>query len=116
MTLPLTQDMLRAAYNYLDKTPPFNKWNLPDPDDVKFKVVRDRVNQGFHLFDNGKHTICVSGAQVGHTITLLGLMAHEMIHVHEQHSHACTKGEHSAAFRKWALEVCAFHGFDPKYF
>jgi hypothetical protein len=116
MTLPLTKDMLRAAYNYLNETEPFCRWNLPDGDDITFRVVRDRINQGFHIYDNGKHTIAVSKNQTGHTITLMGVMAHEMIHVHEQHSRACTKGEHSAAFRKWALEVCAFHGFDPKFF
>ena len=106
MTLPLTTDTLRHCYEFLDSTPPFNKWNLPDSPDVKFKVIRDPALRGWYRKENGKHTIGVSSSCVGHTLSLMIVMAHEMIHVFEEHSNACGAGEHSAAF----------HRYDPKLF
>lgn len=118
MTLPLTADTLRAAYDYLNTTPPFNRWNLPDGEDVNFKVAKDPHNYAWHDKRKGKrHLLVVSQANVGHTQTLLESVAHEMIHVHEEHAGAGTRGvEHSRAFGKWAGQVCKIHGFDPKRF
>jgi hypothetical protein len=116
MTLPLTVDMLRAAYDFLDETPPFDRWNLPAGEDVTFRVVRDPAVRGWHRRENGKHVIAISSNTIGHTINLVATMAHEMIHVHETHSKACGSGEHSAAFRRWQGQVCKAHGFDPKLF
>ena len=116
MTLKLTPGLLRAAYELLCEAPPFNKWNLPNSDDIAFRVSRDRTTQGWYSFD-GTHYIYVSRNLVGYLSTLDSLMAHEMIHVHERHAGACKPGiEHSAAFKKWAAQVCAIHGWDPKYF
>lgn len=117
MTVLLNRDALRAAYDFLCETPPFCKWNLPDSDEIEFKVCKDRALQGWHLIDGKKRTIAVSSGSVGHTATMLEVMAHEMIHVHESHSNACSRGaEHSAAFKRWAAQVCKIHGFDPKSF
>jgi hypothetical protein len=117
MTLKLMPDILRAAYAFLCETEPFRNWNLPDPEDVAFKVARDKTAFGWHTFDGIKHTIFVSENLVGHTDSLFRLMGHEMIHVHEQHSGACKRGvEHSKAFNRWAAQVCRVHGFDPKLF
>ena len=117
MTLPLTPDVLRAAYAFLNETDPFRRWNLPDPEEVAFRVAKDRGAIGWHTFDGLKHTVFVSANLVGHTESLVRLMAHEMIHVHEQHSGACKRGvEHSKAFNRWAAQVCRIHGFDPKQF
>jgi hypothetical protein len=45
------------------------------------------------------------------------VIGHEMIHVHEEHAKACREDvEHSAAFKKWAQQVCKVHGFDLKRF
>jgi predicted SprT family Zn-dependent metalloprotease len=114
MTL-FNRDTLRAAYNYLNETPPFNKWNLPDGDDVEFRVVRDRGTFGWYLRENGKHIIGLSVSTVGHTDTLIRTMAHEMVHIHEHCSGPCKKG-HSRAFKRWSEQVCRVHGFDPKAF
>lgn len=115
MTLPLTLDTLRLAYDYLSETPPFNKWNLPESDDVEFRVVRDRGLFGWHNLENGKHIIAVSTGTVGFTDTLLRTMAHEMVHIHERSTGPCKSG-HSAAFKRWSEQVCRVHGFDPKAF
>lgn len=117
MTLVFTRDTLRAAYNFLNETPPFNKWNLPDGDEVLFKVIRDQGRFGWYRFDGSKHVIALSSTTIGHTDTLLRTMAHEMIHLHEEHAEACTpRIDHSPAFNKWAAQVSSIHGFDAKAF
>lgn len=116
--LVFTRDTLRSTYAFLVETPPFCHWNLPDAEDVEFKVARTKTHFGWHRFDGTKHTIAVSRSNrsVRDTATLIATMAHEMIHVHEHHSSRCANGVHSAAFKKWAAQVCRIHGFDPKEF
>lgn len=117
MTLPLTTEALRAAYDLLNATPPFSRWNLPDGEDIEFKVVRDPRCYGWYQRRRGRHVIAVSRRMVGYTSTLLRTMAHEMVHVHEGHTGVDkARVEHSAAFRKWAAQVCRVHGFDPRDF
>lgn len=114
--LPLTPDALRAAYDYLCETPPFRRWNLPDSDDVRFLVVRDPTLRGWYRYQEARHVIAISRRCIGHTANLIATMAHEMIHLHEQNARACGRGEHSAAFKRWAAQVCRAHGFDPLLF
>lgn len=116
MTLPLTPDMLHAAYEFLKSTPPFSKWNLPDGEDVTFKVSKRSDSFGRHWIEGDRHVIEASSKLIGHTVTLIELMAHEMIHVHQNDVGMTTSGEHNAAFRKLAERVCKVHGFDPKSF
>lgn len=117
MTLPLTPAVLRAAYDYLATTPPFDKWNLPDGDDVTFRVARDPQLFGWCDRKRGRWLIAISETTVGHTATLLETMAHEIVHMHEDGTGAGRgKGQHSAAFKKWAAQVSQIHGFDPKRF
>jgi hypothetical protein len=117
MSLPLTPDVLRSAYNYLVTTAPFNRWNLPDGDDVVFHVFASPAIAGEYRREGPTtHRIRVSRRVVGTTGTLMWIMAHEMIHLHEEHSGAVGRGQHSAAFRKWAAQVCKIHGFDVKMF
>lgn len=120
VTLPLNRDTLRAAYNLLNETPPFAKWNLPDGEEVVFKVVRTRHKQAWYQWNGERHTITVSQGRTAHTVTLLTAMAHEMIHLHlEQQgweSSARNCDTHNMAFRGFAVQVCKSHGFDPKAF
>lgn len=115
MTLPLTTETLRAAYDFLNETPPFNKWNLPDGEEIEFRVVRDRKRYAWHDLTNGKNIIAVSSLNVGHTVSLVRVMAHEMVHVHERRS-SCNATGHSRAFTRWGAMVSKYHGFDPKDF
>ena len=117
MTLPLSPEILKAAYIFLSETQPFNKWNLPDADEIKFKVVRSMADRGWHTFDGKHHIICISQNTIGHTFSLITCMAHEIIHVHENNVGIRRSDvEHGAAFWKWAEQVCRIHGFDPKTF
>lgn len=116
MALQFTPYTLRQAYKFLDATAPFKNWNLPDADDVVFRVVKDQTLRGWYR-RRPKHTIAISTGCVGHTYSLIQTMAHEMIHVYEEHAGICKANvEHSAAFKKLAARVCKEHGFDPKMF
>jgi len=118
MALRLTPEMLRAAYEYVRTTEPFCEWNLPDADDVKFKVIKSRRVYGdCTRIGDGEYRIRVSAALIGTTHTLMTTMAHEMIHVHEEHSGmARANVMHGKAFRKLAEEVCKIHELDLKLF
>lgn len=112
----LTKDTLRACYDFLNETAPFNRWNLPDGEDVEFRVVRDAGRFGWYRFEGNRHIIALSAVSIGHTDTLIRIMAHELVHLHEQNSGACSRTEHGPTFRAYAKQVCAAHGFDPRAF
>ena len=117
MSLPLTRDILRAAYAYLAETPPFNRWNMPDAEDIEFRVSRSNDTCGTYEKVKGKHVIGASSALIGWTNSLMALVAHEMVHLHQNHSGMeSPHAEHNAAFHKLAKRVCDVHGFDPKLF
>ncbi len=116
-SIPLTTDTLRAAYDYLTTTPPFNRWNLPDADDIGFKVAKDPHLSGWHDVKKKRQIIAISSACVGHTSNLIGTMAHEMLHLHQELTGQATPGVgHNAAFHHDAEIICAIHGFDHKAF
>lgn len=118
MTLPLTPEMLAAAYDFLAVTPPFSAWSMPPSDEVKFKVGRFRTHCAHYQWD-GKHTITASKNAIGHTDTLMRKLAHEMIHLHLEELSMDGRGTphtHSGAFRLLAEEVCGYHGWDLKVF
>lgn len=118
MTIKLTPQVLAAAYDFLNATEPFSKWNLPDSEEIAFKVSRDRSLYGFYRRqDKGPtHSIAISVNNVGHTSTLMYAMAHEMIHLHQRRNNLETNAMHNRAFMRDAALVCKVHGFDPKFF
>jgi hypothetical protein len=119
VTLPLTPQMLAAAYEYLRATPPFRRWKLPAAEQVKFCVIRarDRYGDHRHYRESDEHEIRLSLARIGHTQSLIETMAHEMVHAYEHHKNPKRPhGEHSNEWRRLAALVCKYHGFDPKSF
>lgn len=120
MTLPLTKEMLAAAYDFLQTTPPFCRWNLPHSEDVKFSVGKFRQDFASYRWDGKQHTIRMSANAIAHTNTLFRYLAHEVIHMHleETGTESRTGGEdtHNAAFKRYAAQVCRYHGWDPKAF
>jgi hypothetical protein len=120
MTLPLTTEMMAAGYDFLATTPPFSGWNLPDAEDVVFKLSRGEREFGFYRWDGERHTITASVKAIGYTVTLMRFLSHEMIHLYLEkmgwESVGGGPNTHNAAFRKFASQVCKYHGFDPKAF
>lgn len=114
MTLRLTPDLLAAAYDFLSETEPFIKWGLPSSDDVTFKVVRTTHWHGACDHDAGKFMLRVSQGTNGHTMTLLGTLAHEMIHIRQ--FLLKDSGNHNTLFDRLAKQVCKHHGFDIRAF
>ena len=120
MTLPLSPEMLAAAYNYLKATPPFKRWKIPSSDKVIFKVTLNDEAFGWYQWDGANHKITASIKAIGHTSTLMQLMAHEVIHLYlEELGRENKNGDtsvHNAMFRRLAARVCKYHGFDPRAF
>lgn len=116
MTLPLTPEIVAAAYDFLRTTKPFCEWNLPEPEDVTFKIVRSNTCNGWHLMDKGHHTIAISRNGVAHTMTLIATVGHEMIHLFLRETGVDKRGRHSKVFYRLAEKVARIHGFDPKNF
>lgn len=113
MSLRLTPDVLRGAYDLLNATRPFDHWNLPD--DVVFKIGRTKRDYGWFVGDGEKLLIIASYGTVGHLMTLLATMAHEMVHMHQYLTGMPVN--HGPTFQKLAAEVCRWHrDFDPKAF
>lgn len=121
MTLRLTVEMLERCYDFLSHTQPFDDWNMPDAQDVEFRVVKTPELRGWYRNKGSarrpKHVIAVSQNVIGHSHSLILVMAHEMIHLHQAQSKMETAGvQHNAAFNYLAQQVCERHGFDPKLF
>lgn len=112
--LILTRETLAAAYDLLDLTAPFDKWNLPPSDEVKFEVTNHKDRHG-DQHEGPPHTIRVSRYHIGRLTSLIETVAHEMVHVHVDRS-GIKEAPHGPAFRKYASQVCRHHGFDPKLF
>lgn len=120
MSLPITPEMMERAYGYLRSCPPFRRWKLPLPHEVKFRVKKSMRNYAEYQWDGKRHTITLSTDGIGHTLTLLLYMAHEMIHLYlEEKGWESRKSGpdcHNARYRKFAAQVCRIHGFDYKAF
>ena len=118
MSLVLTPALLHSTYSMLDECQPFCKWNLPDAEDITFEVNRSKRNCGVYTLIAGKaHKIGISVHFHGRVHNLIETMAHEMIHLHVwRHPGTSRGGEHNAAWRRYANEVCKELGFDRSMF
>lgn len=116
MALTLTAEMLSHAYDYLACQKPFNGWNLPPSEDIKFAVVRRKDRFAHYQMKAGEHHIVFSSHYVGRHEVLIATMAHEMIHLHAELAGMATNNPHDAAFQKIADRVCKIHEFDRLIF
>ena len=116
MALKLTAEMLAFAYDYLACQPPYDKFNMPPSEDVRFLVIRQADRYAHYQMVDGVHTIAVSAKFVGRHETLLSTMAHEMIHLHCVAAGIRMRNPHGKAFQKLADEVCKIHEFDRRIF
>jgi hypothetical protein len=117
--LPLTPQALKGAYDFLRSTAPFCRWDLSPGEAVEFKILRTPHFEGDHWVKtpNGKHIIRVSSRTIGHTMSLIVVMAHEMLHAVQTIKKTETPGaQHNADFHRRAAQVCNYHGFDLKTF
>lgn len=117
MTVKLTPELLEWAYELVNHTEPFNKWNLPDGHEITFTVTKSASTCGDYTRNaDGSHRIRISSRCIGTLPNLIEVMAHEMVHLHQARTGMETRGIHNAAFMKLATQVCRVHKFDPKGF
>ena len=118
MRLKLTPQNIEDAYNYLKNTAPFNKWGLPDADDLEFRVVYAPKSFGHLEISNSKKLpiIAVSAAHVKDTLNLLGTIAHETVHLKRFMDDGKRGMNHGPKFKALAKVVCRVHGWDHKHF
>lgn len=110
--------MLETSYEYLRSAPPFKRWKLPVTDEVEFVVSTSKSCGGwYNIKEDGTHLIAISQNSVGTSTDLIEIMAHEMIHLYEEHN-GLAKGssEHGVSFKKRAKLVCRHHGFNYEAF
>lgn len=118
MTLALNKERLRLLYDFLSECPPFCDWNMPDGEEIIFKITRSKTTAGYHRkWSDGKHEIGISSACCGWINELIRVMIHEMLHLHQavvglESPHA----EHNAAFHIQAKKLCKIFGLDPHMF
>lgn len=81
----LTPSIIKNLYSTLYCCDPFVKWKLPLPEEIRFLVTDDMTVLGTYQHDPGdeeyQHTITISKARCAHIMTVLGTLAHEMIHL-----------------------------------
>lgn len=114
----LTPDLLRSAYALLRETAPFDKWALPEAEDVEFRVLRTCRWYGDCQRRGEQWIIRLSESKHPRLLGMLSTMAHELIHVHLREV-ACHRDSHhhGPAFRGYAEQVLAAHPeFDPVTF
>lgn len=112
MPIPLTKDALALAYDYLCEFPPFNNWNMPPSEDVRFSVFKRRDTVAHYRFAKGLHHIAMSSSLVGRHEMLLSSLAHEMLHLHMAQTCWNRRNPHDATFAAYADEICQTHEFD----
>lgn len=114
--LHLTPAMLENAYELLRTTPPFRRWKLPHADEVVFRVTNSHDVRG--TFQKSPHlTIEISAFCTINLKSLIEVMAHEMVHLHEDTNHGARADvDHSAAFKRFSKQVCKAHNFDERLF
>lgn len=114
----LTPDLLASAYDLLRHTKPFEGWNLPEAEDIRFEVLRTRKLWGdCALMGDGRNRIRLSSTRHTRLTTVLATMAHEMIHLHLDRCGAKDSSDHGVAFRQLRDKVCRVNPeFDPETF
>lgn len=118
MSLHLTPMMLEASYELLRTTPPFNKWKLPEADDVEFHVHRVPGCYGDLRINHASKTyiIRMSFKHLRDVTHMLATMAHEMCHMRQHLLEPNRPVAHGPKFKRLAAQVCRHHGFDAATF
>jgi len=115
--MKLTSTILKNIYKMLVICEPFDKWDMPLAEQIKFIVDHDPDTMGTFLYDDGadkyEHVITISAARCGFLDTVIRTMAHEMIHASRWNTSTAAWQKHDKTFRHRAKLVADELGFDP---
>ena len=113
--MKLSPAILKNLYSAIYCMKPFDRWDMPLPEQIKFVVNKDPEFMGTYLYDDGgehEHTITISSARCGALDTVLKVLLHEAIHMSRHKSSRWT--HHDKEFRKRAHRIASEIGFvDP---
>jgi hypothetical protein len=113
--MKLTPAILQNLYSAIYCMKPFDRWNMPLPEEVEFLVDKDEEIMGSYLYDTGndkyEHIITISAARCGHLGTVIRVLCHEAIHMSRHHTNKWT--HHDKEFRNRAHRISSELGFDP---
>jgi len=114
----VTPQRLASLYDFFRACPPFNRWRLPESDEVEFVTSPRRDLQGeCAVFPDGTNVITISTALNGHFDNVASILAHEMIHLGQRIRKMETANTmHNADFTKQAKLACRRFGWDYKAF
>jgi thiamine monophosphate kinase len=110
----ITPAILKNLYSAIYCMKPFDRWNMPLPEQIKWVVDKDEQIMGSYLYDDGEkyeHIITISEARCGHLSTIIRVLCHEAIHMSRHKTHRWT--HHDKEFRKRAMTISQELGFDP---
>lgn len=108
---------MAAAYEFLSEFEPFR--DLPPVNEIQFKVTRCNIDRGYYHAGGGskEYLIAVSSKIVTHMDSLLKVMAHEMLHLHQEVTETETEDVlHNKAFWSLGHKFCHEMGWDPGLF
>ena len=111
--MKLTAPILRNLYSAIYCMKPFDRWDMPLPEQICFIVDKDPQVMGTYLYDDGEkyeHTITISSARCGHLDTVIRVLCHECIHMSRHKSSRWT--HHDKEFRNRAHRISSELGFD----
>ena len=114
----MTPKRLRAVYTLLQQAPPFDRWGLPPPTEVKFEVLSDEDHGEYSVDWDDRHYIAINADTHLTLHQVLESVAHEMIHLRQQMlgRFPGQKDAHNAEFRRLRRVVCRALGFDVQRF
>jgi len=117
MSLHMTPELLEQTYILCAETPPIKGWNIPDPDEIIFKVLSTKERLGHFRagVNGGLHEIAVSNSNVGTLDMLIRTMLHEICHLEDFRRTGCGTN-HGRGFTSLAKEVCKHHSLAVKGF
>jgi len=112
--MKLTPAILRNLYGALYCMKPFDRWDMPLPENVKWVVDDDPEQMGTYLYSDSdyyEHTITISTKRCGHLSTVIRVLLHECVHMSRWKTSKWS--HHDAVFRSRTKQICDELGFDP---
>jgi hypothetical protein len=119
-----TPKRLRAIYRFLQEMPPFDRWDLPPSNLVRFVVHSDPQEHGHYRppeDDERMHTVAINVNVHVSLIDHIQLVAHEMGHMRQSaigklpDTYDQTK-MHGVEWQRIARVICDSLGFRPAEF
>ena len=114
--MKITPEKVKAVYTMLLTMEPFLNWTMPAAKSITFAVAPLKSRRGD--WDSNTKTLRVSTECITTFLGLVGVVAHEMIHVRQQQMCRLPDSAegHNGDFRRMTSQICKEFPFDPGHF